>query len=176
MSHPGELLDKSLMDLATAVLDACVVARTHLATAESCTGGLIAGCLTAIAGSSGVMDRGFITYSNEAKTEMLGVPAGMIEAHGAVSEPVAEAMAAGARERAHVGVAVSVTGVAGPGGGSEDKPVGTVWIGLAREGKEAYAKRHHFDGDRTAVRKQSIKAALRMVLEELRTDRPHGGD
>lgn len=172
MSHPGEVLDKGLMDLATAVLDTCVASRIHLATAESCTGGLIAGCLTAIAGSSSVMDRGFVTYSNEAKTQMLGVPADMIEDNGAVSEPVAKAMASGALERAPVGITVSVTGVAGPGGGSAEKPVGTVWIGLAREGKEPYARGHLFDGDRSAVRKQSIAAALNMVLEELRGDRP----
>lgn len=167
MSHPGIHLDKPLMDLATTVLDACAVARTRLATAESCTGGLIAGCLTAIAGSSGVLDRGFVTYSNEAKTDMLGVPAALIEAHGAVSEPVAVAMAEGAIARSLAGVAVSVTGVAGPGGGSEAKPVGTVWIGIAREGRPGRAVAWHFDGDRASVREQSIAAALRLVLEEV---------
>lgn len=154
MNHPGDLFGESLTDLATAVLNTCVAARIHLATAESCTGGLIAGCLTAIAGSSRVVDRGFITYSNQAKTEMLGVPADLIKKNGAVSEPVAKAMASGALERASVGIAVSVTGIAGPDGGSKEKPVGTVWIGLARKGKEPYARPFLFEGDRSAVREQ----------------------
>lgn len=167
MSHPDITLDRSVMDLATTVLDACAVARTRLATAESCTGGLIAACLTAVAGSSSVVDRGFVTYSNEAKTEMLGVPAALIDDNGAVSEPVAIAMAEGAVARARAGIAVSVTGIAGPGGGSEQKPVGTVWVGIARAGDAGRARRFLFDGDRASVREQTVAAALRLVLEDV---------
>ena len=134
-----------------------------VATAESCTGGLIAGALTEIAGSSDVVDRGFVTYSNEAKTEMLGVPAGLIEAHGAVSEPVARAMAEGALARSRAGVTVSVTGVAGPGGGSADKPVGTVWFGASRRGAGTLSERKVFSGDRSAVREATVRYALELL-------------
>ena len=134
-----------------------------VATAESCTGGLIAGALTEIAGSSDVVDRGFVTYSNEAKTEMLGVPAGLIEAHGAVSEPVARAMAEGALARSRAGVTVSVTGVAGPGGGSADKPVGTVWFGASRRGAGTVSERKVFSGDRSAVREATVRYALELL-------------
>jgi nicotinamide-nucleotide amidase len=167
MFHQHDPFSDSLTALATEVLEACRAERITLATAESCTGGLIAGCLTAIAGSSDVVDRGFVTYSNAAKTDMLGVPAEMIQAHGAVSQPVAEAMAAGACERAKAGVAVSVTGVAGPGGGSPEKPVGTVWIGVARQGQPATARKFLFKGDRTDVRMQTVVEALRMILKAL---------
>src|SRR5580698_10606896 len=105
-----------------------------LATAESCTGGLIAGALTEIAGSSDVVERGFVTYSNAAKTELLGVPAALIDTEGAVSEPVARRMAEGALAHSAADLAVSVTGIAGPGGGTDKKPVGLVWFGLARRG------------------------------------------
>ncbi|MGI4797726.1 MAG: CinA family protein, partial [Janthinobacterium lividum] len=133
------------------------------ATAESCTGGLIVGALTEIAGSSDVVDRGFVTYSNEAKTEMLGVPAGLIGQHGAVSEPVARAMAEGALQRSRAGVSVSVTGVAGPGGGSDDKPVGTVWFGAARRGGDTISERQVFAGDRSAVREATVRHALELL-------------
>ena len=121
-----------LRERATELLAVLRARGVMVATAESCTGGLIAGALTEIAGSSDVVDRGFVTYSNAAKTEMLGVPAALIAAEGAVSEAVARAMAEGALARSRAGVTVSVTGVAGPGGGSADKPVGTVWFGCAR--------------------------------------------
>ena len=137
-----------------------------LVTAESCTGGLIAGACTDLAGSSDWFERGFVTYSNAAKTELLGVPADVIARHGAVSEPVARAMARGAvaHARAHVGVAV--TGVAGPGGGSLDKPVGTVWFGWHVPGvTETECRR--FDGDRAAVRAQTVAHALARLLELL---------
>ena len=148
---------------ATALLAALRSARLTVATAESCTGGLIAGALTAIAGSSDVVDRGFVTYSNEAKTEMLGVPAGLIEQHGAVSEPVARAMAEGALARSRAGLTVSVTGVAGPGGGSAEKPVGLVWFGCARRGAPTVSERRVFPGDRRAVREATVGYALELL-------------
>lgn len=133
-----------------------------LATAESCTGGLVAGEITSVPGASRVFTHGFVTYTNEAKTEMLGVPEAMLATHGAVSEPVARAMAQGARARAKVDYAVSTTGIAGPDGGSADKPVGTVWFGLAGpEGTQAYHKL--FRGDREAVRRQAVMFALALL-------------
>ena len=138
----------------------------HLATAESCTGGLIAGACTELAGSSDWFERGFVTYSNLAKTELLGVPAELIAAHGAVSEPVACAMAAGAQARAPVQASVAVTGVAGPGGGSADKPVGTVWFGWSVAG-QVQAERRRFDGDRAAVRAQTVAHALAGLLQRM---------
>lgn len=134
-----------------------------VATAESCAGGLIAGALTEIAGSSDVVDRGFVTYSNAAKQEMLGVPGALIEVHGAVSEAVAAAMADGAVARSLAQVAVSVTGVAGPGGGSVAKPVGTVWFGLAVSGRETVTECVVFPGDRAAVRRATVLHALAML-------------
>ncbi len=134
-----------------------------LATAESCTGGLIAATLTAIPGSSDVLDRGFVTYSNAAKSEMLGVPPEMIEAVGAVSKSVARAMAEGVLAHSRADIAVSVTGVAGPGGGSPDKPVGLVWFGAARRGGGTLSERHIFPGDRDAVRAASVAVAFEMV-------------
>ena len=130
-----------------------------LATAESCTGGLIAAACTDLAGSSQWFERGFVSYSNAAKTELLGVPAELIAAHGAVSEPVARAMAEGALAHAHAQVAVAVTGVAGPTGGSADKPVGTVWFGWAVPGG-VFSERRRFPGDRAAVRRATVAHAL----------------
>ncbi|GGO84609.1 hypothetical protein GCM10011348_31230 [Marinobacterium nitratireducens] len=135
-----------------------------LATAESCTGGWVARELTALAGSSNWFDCGFVTYSNAAKTRMLGVPAALIECEGAVSEAVVIAMAEGAVRNSDARVAVSISGVAGPGGGSADKPVGTVWFGWACEGMATRAERHLLDGDREAVRRQAVEVALRGVL------------
>jgi nicotinamide-nucleotide amidase len=134
-----------------------------LATAESCTGGMIAAACTDLAGSSQWFERGFVTYSNEAKTELLGVPAALIAAHGAVSEPVARAMAAGAVAHSRAQVAVAVTGIAGPTGGSADKPVGTVWFGWAVNGHITTATRR-FDGDRAAVRRQTLGWACEQLL------------
>ena len=133
-----------------------------MATAESCTGGLIAAACTDLAGSSNWFERGFVTYSNAAKTELLGVDAGLIAAHGAVSEPVARAMAAGAVARSAAQVAVAVTGVAGPAGGSPDKPVGTVWFGWSVDGT-VQAERRRFEGDRAAVRAATVHHALRVL-------------
>ena len=131
------MLDETVLSDAKTLLAALRSRAMKLATAESCTGGLIAAALTHVPGSSDVVDRGFVTYSNEAKTEMLGVPPALIAAHGAVSQPVAAAMAEGAVARSNADIAVSVTGVAGPGGGSPDKPVGLVWFGCARRGEPA---------------------------------------
>ena len=139
--------------------------RLMLATAESCTGGLIAAACTDLAGSSVWFERGFVSYSNAAKTELLGVPADLIEAHGAVSEPVARAMVEGALRHSRAQVAVAVTGVAGPGGGSPGKPVGTVWFGWATPDGVVTDKRC-FDGDRQHVREATVQHAL-MRLKQL---------
>lgn len=148
-----------------AALAATLPARGWLmATAESCTGGLIAAACTDLAGSSAWFDRGVVSYSNEAKSELLGVDAALIAAHGAVSEPVARAMAEGVLARSKAELAVAVTGIAGPGGGSADKPVGTVWLAWARRGQPTRADRHVFAGDRAAVRWQTCEVALRGVL------------
>ena len=134
-----------------------------MATAESCTGGLIAGACTDLAGSSDWFERGFVSYSNAAKTELLGVDATLIAQHGAVSEPVARAMAQGAVAHARAQVAVAVTGVAGPGGGSVDKPVGLVWFGWAVPGG-VHTEAQRFDGDRAAVRAATVRHALARLL------------
>jgi nicotinamide-nucleotide amidase len=136
-----------------------------VATAESCTGGLIAAALTSVAGSSDVMDRGFVTYSNEAKTEMLGVPPALIAAHGAVSAEVAAAMAEGAIAHSRAHVAVSVTGIAGPGGGTAEKPVGLVWFGCATRGARARTERQVFNGGRADIREQARDFALRLLSD-----------
>ncbi|MGJ7511583.1 CinA family protein [Variovorax sp. GT1P44] len=135
-----------------------------MATAESCTGGLIAGACTDLSGSSNWFERGLVTYSNEAKTELLGVDAALIEAYGAVSEEVARAMAQGAVARSRAQVAVAVTGVAGPTGGSPEKPVGTVWFGWSANG-QVRTERRRFDGDRAAVRAATVHYALQTLLE-----------
>lgn len=132
----------------------------QMATAESCTGGLIAAACTELAGSSAWFDRGFVTYSNQAKTDLLGVDADLIAAHGAVSEPVARAMAEGALQRAGVHIAVAVTGIAGPTGGTPDKPVGTVWLAWAGIDMPTRALCCRFDGDRTQVRQQTCERAI----------------
>jgi nicotinamide-nucleotide amidase len=150
--------------LAAAVIAAASARGWTVATAESCTGGLVAGALTAVAGSSAVVDRGFVTYSNAAKSEMLGVPAETIEANGAVSEPVARAMAAGARVTAGVDLAVSITGIAGPGGGSAEKPVGLVHFGCAGADGVEHQVRRFGDIGREQVRLESVRVALGLLL------------
>jgi len=139
-----------------------------LSTAESCTGGLIAAACTDLAGSSAWFERGFVTYSNAAKIELLGVNAALIDTHGAVSEPVARAMATGALQHSHAQVAIAVTGVAGPSGGSADKPVGTVWFGFAF-GSSVATEMHHFEGDRAAVRQAAVQQALTRLAELILT-------
>jgi nicotinamide-nucleotide amidase len=155
--------------LARQVLDACRARGVMLATAESCTGGMIAAALTDIAGSSDVVDCGFVTYSNEAKMAMLDVAEATLAAHGAVSRETALEMAAGALANSRAGIALSVTGVAGPGGGSAEKPVGLVWFGLAIDGRETMAEQRLFsDRGRAFVRAESVRTMLEMALEALR--------
>ena len=160
-------LPDDLMQAATALLDLCKEAGVMLATAESCTGGLIAGCLTEVPGSSAVVDRGFVTYSNEAKNEMLGVPMEMIVRHGAVSELVARAMSEGALGRSRADITIAVTGVAGPGGGTEAKPVGLVHFGCASLLGSTSATHHIFHGDRSAVRLETVRTALTLIKNKL---------
>jgi nicotinamide-nucleotide amidase len=159
------MVDDEIHSLAESVIRGYSAAGLKIVTAESCTGGLIAGSLTAIAGSSAVLERGFVTYSNEAKTEMLGVaPAEIIE-HGAVSEEVCRAMALGALAASHADVSVAVTGIAGPGGATEKKPVGLVVIGVVSRAGALRIERHIFAGDRTAVRRATIIRALEILNE-----------
>jgi nicotinamide-nucleotide amidase len=157
------MFDHELREAAELVLETCRRKQLRVTTAESCTGGLIAAALTAIAGSSDVVDRAFVTYSNEAKREMIGVPWDAILGHGAVSEPVARAMAAGALARANADIAVSVTGVAGPGGGSAEKPVGLVHFGAVRTGFDPVVEQHVFPGDRDQIRRLTVLTALAML-------------
>jgi nicotinamide-nucleotide amidase len=154
------------MTLCTQLAEVLLREKLKLATAESCTGGLIAAACTELSGSSAWFERGFVSYSNQAKTDMLGVDAGLIERHGAVSEAVARAMAYGAVAHSGAQIAVAVTGVAGPTGGSQDKPVGTVWFGWNIQGR-LYSEVRHFDGDRAAVRAATVRHALRQLLERL---------
>jgi nicotinamide-nucleotide amidase len=147
-------------------LGEALVSRRHVAaTAESCTGGLVAAAITAVAGSSAWFDRGFVTYSDAAKQELLGVPMALVRTHGAVSEVVARAMAEGALSRSRADVAVSITGIAGPGGGSAAKPVGLVCFGVACRGTPARATTHQFAGDRGAVREAAVRAALQALID-----------
>jgi nicotinamide-nucleotide amidase len=140
----------------------------RLAAAESCTGGLLAATCTALAGSSDWFERGFVTYSNEAKIEQLGVDVGLIAAHGAVSEAVVRAMAEGAIARSAAELAIAVTGIAGPGGAVPGKPVGTVWLALARRGAATSSERLQLDGDRAAVRARTVAIALERLLDAAR--------
>jgi len=170
---------KIVSDLAGLAEETLTVCRNHnvmISTAESCTGGLVGGCLTAIPGSSDVVDRGFITYSYDAKTDLLGVSADLLRKKGAVCAEVAEAMATGTlRNAPKSGVSVSLTGVAGPGA-SEDKPAGLVYIGCALRGEDGkpddvVVEEHRFSGDRDAVRHQSVAAALNLVKYRLNRGR-----
>ena len=155
-------------DLANALLLACQQRGIMLATAESCTGGMIIVALTDIAGSSAVVDRGFITYSNEAKMEMLGVSAATLDAHGAVSRETVLEMAAGALARSRAGLALAVTGIAGPGGGSPEKPVGLVWFGVALRGGPVAAELNMFaDNGRDFIRRETVRHALEIGLRAL---------
>lgn len=136
-------------------------------TAESCTGGALAAALTSVAGSSVWFERGFVTYSNGAKQELLGVPAAVLAKEGAVSAATAELMVAGALAQSRAEFAISITGIAGPGGGTWTKPVGTVWFGFGRRGASARSEAARFSGDRDAVRRQSVAHALRRLLAEI---------
>jgi nicotinamide-nucleotide amidase len=151
--------------LAEDFLKACKAAGVMAATAESCTGGMIAAAITDIAGSSSVLDRGFVTYSNEAKMEMLGVSAETLQTHGAVSEETALQMAAGALARSRAGIALAVTGIAGPGGGTAQKPVGLVWFGVAVAGRAPVAQKRIFeDRGRAFIRAGSVRTALELGI------------
>lgn len=141
--------------------------RERIGTAESCTGGLIAAACTSLSGSSDWFERGVVTYSNDAKAELLGVPKGLIALHGSVSAEVAEHMARGLLAHAPIDWALSVTGIAGPTGGSEAKPVGTVWLALVHAGRPAQVWRENFSGDRHAVRAQTVRAGLTALCEAL---------
>ena len=158
------MFDAQSHALAKQVLERCRNYGWKLATAESCTGGLISALITTIPGSSDVFTHGFVTYANEAKTQMLGVDGALITAHGAVSEAVARAMAEGAQRTANSDIALSVTGIAGPGGGSDEKPVGLVHMAMASRHTTLH-QRHVFAGDRESVRLQAALAALAMVME-----------
>src|SRR5260221_4197495 len=160
----GAMIDDAIRHAAARVLDAC---RTHglkVATAESCTGGLVTGALTEIPGSSDVLDRGFVTYSNAAKQAMLGVPASILERHGAVSRETADAMAAGALMMSNADLAVAITGIAGPGGGSAEKPVGLVhFAAAARDGPRVHPAKRYGDIGRSAVRREAVAEALALL-------------
>src|SRR5690606_36571970 len=157
-----------MRELADGFLKVCAQREILAATAESCTGGMIIAALTDIPGSSSMVDRGFVTYSNEAKMEMLGVSAATLDAHGAVSRETAVEMAAGALSRSHAGIALAVTGIAGPDGGSPEKPVGLVWFGLAKRGEALIAEKHIFPNNgRDFIRRETVRTALEMGLKAL---------
>ena len=157
------MISEGILQQAEAVLARLQAAKLTVATAESCTGGLVAASLTAVPGSSATVLAGFVTYANSAKTGLLGVGEDLLGRVGAVSEEVARAMAEGALTRAGADLAVSTTGIAGPGGAVPGKPVGTVWLALAQRGGDTVAQRHVFPGDRTEVRNAAVIEALRML-------------
>ncbi len=159
------MLDSETLALARKVNDRLLAAKQMLVTAESCTGGLVAGALTSVAGSSAVLYGGFVTYANEAKTAMIGVPAQLIREHGAVSEPVARAMAEGARKTAGVDLAIAVTGIAGPGGGSDAKPIGLVHFAVATAEITEHREERFGDLGRDTIRQESVRVALTMILD-----------
>lgn len=157
-----------LLPAATELIALCTARRLTIATAESCTGGLIAAVLTEVPGSSAVVERGFVTYSNAAKTDLLGVPAALIKTHGAVSEEVARAMAEGAIRRSPADIAVAVTGIAGPTGGTPDKPVGLVHFATSRRGEPIRHAVHRFgDLGRSAIRLATVREALTLLRERI---------
>lgn len=159
----SRLIAPNLREKAEVFLEQMKDRKLTLATAESCTGGLLAGLLTEVPGASEVLTHGFVTYANDAKISMLNVQAALIEQHGAVSEEVARAMAVGALEASGAGIAVAITGIAGPGGGSAEKPVGLVHLATARAGLPVLHTRHMFTGDRTSIRQQAVQAAMQLV-------------
>jgi nicotinamide-nucleotide amidase len=160
--------DAELLARAEALVAAYAADGRTVASAESCTGGLVAGLLTAVPGSSAVLERGFVTYSNEAKAEAIGVPMDLIRRHGAVSEAVARAMAAGALAASRASVAVAITGIAGPGGGSAEKPVGLVHFGLGqRDGETRHLERRYGDLGRAGIRRAAVADALGLLEDAL---------
>lgn len=160
-------LPTDLLDLAKTVLNAAKAAKKKITTAESCTGGLVASCLTAVPGSSAAFECGYVTYSNEAKSQMLGVPRDAIAQFGAVSDVTAAAMAEGALAQSNADIAVSITGIAGPDGGTKDKPVGLVYLAVAQRGKDAQVKRYVFAGTRNDIRRASVAAALELMASQI---------
>lgn len=158
--------DVELDSLAKALGERLRNKRLKLAVAESCTGGWIAKCVTDVAGSSQWFDRGFVVYSNRAKTDLLGVAAQTLLQYGAVSEQVATEMAQGALAHSHADLALAITGIAGPDGGAPDKPVGLVWLATRRRGREVVASEHRFAGDRDAVRRQAVATGLQRLIDE----------
>ncbi|MBV9968258.1 MAG: CinA family protein [Alphaproteobacteria bacterium] len=162
------MFDNETLSLAEAVLAACRARGWRVATAESCTGGLVAAALTAVSGASEVFERAFVTYSNEAKIEMVAVPSETIASHGAVSAQTAAAMARGAVRRAPADVALSVTGVAGPRGATQQKPIGLVYLGVARRDGACRVERRTFPGDRAEIRRAAVVVALQILNDEAR--------
>lgn len=158
------MVGEDAFERAAEVIEICRNAGLMVATVESCTGGLVSATITAVSGSSDVLDRGFVTYSNEAKNELVGVPMALIETHGAVSAEVARAMAEGGVKNSNAQIAVSLTGVAGPGGGTETKPVGLVHFACAREGQDTVLYHEVFSGDRNAVRESSVLQAFSLII------------
>ncbi len=164
----GEVKDSDVGELADLFLRSCGRHKILAATAESCTGGLIVAAMTDIPGSSSMVDRGFVTYSNDAKIDMLGVSAATLAEHGAVSAQTAGEMASGALRNSRAGIALAFTGIAGPDGGSAEKPVGLVWFGLALSGKPVATEKRLFENrGRDFVRRETVKHALRMGLKAL---------
>ena len=163
------MFSSGLLNKAQNLLQACRTADHLVVSAESCTGGLIAGCLTEIPGASDVVERGFVCYTNAAKVEQLGVSAKLIEMHGAVSPEVAGEMVSGALRFSQASLAVSVTGIAGPGGGTPDKPVGLVYIGTALKSGVVSVERHVFKGDRQSVRELTVEMAIDLMFQRLQT-------
>ena len=164
MAVPSAPSDETLAALAAQTGQALLSSRLRLVAAESCTGGWVAKCLTDVAGSSQWFERGYVTYSNLAKEQSLGVDARTLEKHGAVSAPVAEQMASGALQKSGADIAIAVTGIAGPDGGSAEKPVGLVWFALAERSMPVRMLEQHFSGDREAIRRAAVATALRLVL------------
>jgi len=162
-----QIFSPHLLALADSVIRMALQKKLHIGTAESCTGGLISACLTEVPGASEVFDQGFVTYSYESKSSQLGVAPKTILEHGAVSAETALAMAEGALRASSADLAVSATGIAGPGGGTPDKPVGLVYLGIALRSGKSYALKNNFDGNRTAVRLKTVEAALTLLKKEL---------
>ena len=158
------IFPSALIDQAQKLATQCLKKSITIATAESCTGGLLSALLTELPGSSAWFTHGFVTYANEAKISMLAVDTALIVQHGAVSEPIARAMASGAQAAAKSGVAISITGIAGPSGGSAEKPVGLVHMAIAHADGSLIHRTHHFSGDRSQIRLQAVDAALTMLL------------
>ncbi len=161
------MFPKELINQAKALIEACRDGGLMIGTAESCTGGLLAGCLTEIPGASDVFERGFITYSNSAKVDHLGVPEALIRDHGVVSEEVVRAMADGVLDRVNVDLSAAITGIAGPGGGTAAKPLGLVHMASSRRGGETIAERHVFSGNRTEVRLAAVTAVIGILARQV---------